>query len=241
MNLDERIEREIISAARRFNVKRVILFGSRARGTNRPRSDIDIAITGGDFFNFTAAVNEEIDTLLKFDVVNLDEKISDEFKAEIARDGIILFEEVSPAVKKFDAFAKCLKVLLAADKNFSDELYRMGIIGQFHLTFELSWKALREILIVHGVNEASTGSPREILKAGYQFHFIDDEKLWLEMLRRRNQSAHVYDDKIADELIALIFDRYIAAFVELRDEICRRSPLDNHRRDDCQNDQKNSD
>lgn len=232
-NLDRRLEREIISLAKKFGVKKLILFGSRARGTNRERSDIDLAVSGGDVFEFAEAL-EELDTLLLFDVVNLDDKLADDFKSEINRDGIVLYEEVPAALRKYDNFAKCLSVLLDAEREPQDEIYRMGIIGQFNLTFELSWKALREVLLIHGVSKASTGSPREIVKAGYEFHFLDDEETWLDMLKRRNQSIHIYDADIADELIALIFDKYMTAFTDLRDEINRRLSLDNRGHDDSQ-------
>lgn len=222
-NLDKKIEREIISLAKKFGVKKLILFGSRARGTNRERSDIDLAAQGGDIFNFADTIEEEVQTLLSFDVINLDKNIDKNFQAEITRDGIILYEEAPVAVKKFDAFSKCLTILLNAEKSFSDEIYRMGIIGQFNLTFELSWKALREVLLIHGVNKAGTGSPREIIKAGYEFHFLDDEEIWLDMLKRRNQTTHIYNEEIAVELVNLIFDKYLSAFVNLRDELNRRT------------------
>ena len=222
-NLDKKIEREIMSLAKKFGIKKLILFGSRAHGTNRERSDIDLAGQGGDIFNFTAAVAEEVETLLSFDVVNLDEVVDENFQNEITRDGIILYEEAPAAVKKFDAFNKCLTVLLNAEKNISDEIYRMGIIGQFNLTFELSWKALREVLLIHGVSKAGTGSPREIIKAGYEFHFLDDEETWLDMLKRRNQTIHIYNEEIAVELVNLIFEKYIKAFVNLRDELNKRT------------------
>ena len=223
-SLDGRLEREIISQAKIFGVKKIILFGSRARGTNRERSDIDLAASGGDVFSFAEAVDENVQTLLSFDVVNLDEIVDEDFQAEIERDGIILYEEAPATVKKFENFDKSLSVLLAAEKNISDEIYRMGVIGQFNLTFELSWKALREVLLIHGVNKASTGSPREILKAGYEFNFISDEETWLDMLKRRNQSIHIYEEKLAVELVNLIFEKYIAAFVNLRDELWQRLP-----------------
>ena len=222
-NLDKRIEREIISFAKSFGVKKLILFGSRARGTNRERSDIDLAAQGGDIFSFAEAIDEKVNTLLSFDVIDLDDNLDDDFKAEIARDGIILYEEVPAAVKKFDVFVKSLDVLLNAKREIDSEIYRMGIIGQFNLTFELSWKALREILLIHGVNKAVTGSPREIIKAGYEFHFISDEIIWLDMLKRRNQSIHIYDEEIAIELANLIFDKYFSAFVNLRDELDKRT------------------
>ena len=91
-NLDKRLEREIVSAAKKFRVKKLILFGSRARGTNHERSDIDLAASGGDISNFAETLDNELDTLLPFDVINLDDKLSEDFQAEIDRDGIILYE-----------------------------------------------------------------------------------------------------------------------------------------------------
>lgn len=58
-------------------------------------------------------------------------------------------------------------------------IYRIGVIGQFNLTFELAWKALQEILKMHGADGAATGSPREILQLGYKLGFVDDAAVWL--------------------------------------------------------------
>ncbi len=222
-NLDKKIERELISAAKNFGVKKLILFGSRARGTNKERSDIDIAVSGGNISDFALAVEENIETLLPFDVINLDEGVAEDFQTEINRDGIILYEELPAAVKRFDAFTKSLAVLSRSNRNFNDEIYRMGIIGQFHLTFELSWKALREFLLIHGVSEANSGSLREIIKSAYKFNFLSDENIWLDMLRRRNQTIHIYDENIAIELVNLILDKYLPAFINLRDELNKRA------------------
>ena len=127
-------------------------------------------------------------------------------------------------MKKFDAFSKCLNVLLKADKEktFDDEFYRMGVIGQFNLTFELAWKATKEILEGHGVLTEKIGSPREIFKAAYRVNFLDDEEIWLEILKRRNISVHLYDETSAVELVNLIFDKYISALVNLRDSLTER-------------------
>ena len=93
-NLNGRVECEIIALAKKHGVRKVILFGSRARGDNWERSDIDLAVSGGDIGEFAEAVNEETWTLLMFDVVNLDRGISAELQAEIDRDGVVLYEEV---------------------------------------------------------------------------------------------------------------------------------------------------
>ena len=93
-NLPRRIETEIIEFAKKYNINKVILFGSRARGDNHERSDIDLAVTGGDILNFRFDVDEEVWTLLSFDMVNLDRGISEDLQAEIDRDGVVIYEKV---------------------------------------------------------------------------------------------------------------------------------------------------
>lgn len=92
---------------------------------------------------------------------------------------------------KVDNFANSLKVLKGADFEFANEneIYRTGVIGQFSLTFELAWKAVQAVLRVHGVEQAATGSPREILQLGYRYGFVDDPTVWLLMLKKRNVRA----------------------------------------------------
>ncbi|MBR2216339.1 MAG: nucleotidyltransferase domain-containing protein [Selenomonadaceae bacterium] len=93
-NLDKRVEREIIGLAKEHGLQKVILYGSRARGTNNPRSDIDLAVRGGNVQDFYFDVEEKTWTLLFFDVVDLDRTLSPEFLAEIERDGVVLYEKV---------------------------------------------------------------------------------------------------------------------------------------------------
>jgi predicted nucleotidyltransferase len=92
-HLPDVVERDIILFAGKYDVAKVILFGSRARGTNSERSDIDIAVTGGDFDGFYWETRENTESLLMFDIVNLDEKISDELKKEIDKDGVVIYEK----------------------------------------------------------------------------------------------------------------------------------------------------
>lgn len=112
-----------------------------------------------------------------------------------------------------------------ADFEFADEneIYRTGIIGQFNLTFELAWKALQEILKLHGAVEAETGSPREILQLGYKMGFLDDSAVWLSMLKKRNTSVHIYNEDEADELLLLIRDSFIPAFSVLENTLMNKA------------------
>lgn len=91
--INSRVLDQIIRLAKRHNLRQVLLFGSRARGDFKKVSDIDLAVSGGDISGFALAVDEETDTLLEFDVVNLDGRIQEELIAEIRRDGRVLYEK----------------------------------------------------------------------------------------------------------------------------------------------------
>ena len=80
--------------AKKYNIQKVVLFGSRARGDHKERSDIDLAVSGGDIVGFTFAVEEETPTLLMFDVVNLDKEVQQDLLVSIKKEGVVLFEKV---------------------------------------------------------------------------------------------------------------------------------------------------
>jgi predicted nucleotidyltransferase len=85
---------EIRELAHKYHVKKVILFGSRARGDFKRTSDIDIAVDGGDFVRFAIDIDEETSTLLEFDVVNLQRDMQEELRKSIDTEGRIIYEEV---------------------------------------------------------------------------------------------------------------------------------------------------
>ncbi|MBR1737061.1 MAG: HI0074 family nucleotidyltransferase substrate-binding subunit [Firmicutes bacterium] len=127
-------------------------------------------------------------------------------------------------MKKLDNFGNCLKVLKNADFEFANEneIYRTGIIGQFNLTFELAWKALREVLKIHAVEGAETGSSREILQLAYKVGFIDDSGGWLAVLKSRNNSVHIYSEDKIDEMIMLIRDSFVPLFTVLEETLKKK-------------------
>jgi predicted nucleotidyltransferase len=74
-------------------VEKIILFGSRARGSNQSRSDIDLAIvcpnaTSSQWHQILDIV-EQADTLLEIDCLQF-EKLDLDLKQRILKDGIEL-------------------------------------------------------------------------------------------------------------------------------------------------------
>ena len=88
-DLPERVIRELFSFATKHSVRKIILFG----GNNTERSDVDIAVYGGDFDSFYWDIKENIHSLLMFDVINADASISEELKKEIKKDGVVIYEK----------------------------------------------------------------------------------------------------------------------------------------------------
>ena len=74
-------------------LRNIVLFGSRAKGNNTERSDIYMAVYGGDFDGFYWNIKEKINSLLMFDIIQADSAISDDLKHEIEKDGVIIYEK----------------------------------------------------------------------------------------------------------------------------------------------------
>lgn len=90
----QKVINEIIDYAGLYELKKVILFGSRARGDYKEKSDIDLAVTGGNVAAFSIAVDENTSTLLKFDIVDLDASVQEELSQSIEREGIVIYEKI---------------------------------------------------------------------------------------------------------------------------------------------------
>lgn len=63
---------DIKEICKKYKAKEVILFGSRAKGTALERSDIDIAVSGIEDIEDLKDEIEELPTLYKIDIVNID-------------------------------------------------------------------------------------------------------------------------------------------------------------------------
>lgn len=92
----EKVYKQIGQIAEKYDVKKIVLFGSRARGTNHAKSDIDLAVYGCNKFELLKdSLNEDLWSLLELDIINMDNKsISPELVSEIERDGVVLYEKI---------------------------------------------------------------------------------------------------------------------------------------------------
>lgn len=92
--ISQKVIDELCVLAEKYGIKKIILFGSRARGDFHQRSDIDIAVSGGDTVRFALDTDNMTGTLLEYDIVNLDGPVQDELLNEIKKDGKVIYEKV---------------------------------------------------------------------------------------------------------------------------------------------------
>lgn len=68
----EEVIHAVAELCRKHSAKEIILFGSRAKGTARERSDIDIAVCGAEDFELLLEEVEELPALYTVDLVDMD-------------------------------------------------------------------------------------------------------------------------------------------------------------------------
>lgn len=95
LNLDKETINDIIKICKKHeSVEKVILFGSRARGDNDIKSDIDLAIYSNEPINeFIEDIELNTKTLLEYDFSHMGTIKDDFFIDQIKKDGIVIYEK----------------------------------------------------------------------------------------------------------------------------------------------------
>ncbi len=100
----------------------------------------------------------------------------------------------------------------AVKKGNLSELERGGLIQFFEITFELSWKTLKDYLESLGYN---VNSPRESIKLGIQNGIIKEGHLWMDALDDRNLTTHIYDEELVKKITQKIIQDYYPVISQL--------------------------
>jgi len=115
--------------------------------------------------------------------------------------------------QRFQNFEKAFLFLKEAIERPSlDELQAAGLIQSFEFTFELGWKTLKDYFEEMGM---TLRFPREVIKYAYQNELIENGGLWLEMLEKRNELTHTYDQVQTKKALHLIREQYFPAICQV--------------------------
>jgi nucleotidyltransferase substrate binding protein (TIGR01987 family) len=91
-----------------------------------------------------------------------------------------------------------------------------GILKDFEMTYELSWKVLKKRLRDDG---HETLGAKDVFTKAFQLGYLLTESPWIAMISDRNQTAHVYDESDAKKIADRVRAEYLPAFVLLRERM----------------------
>lgn len=92
--LDKKVIETIVQLGKEHDAKKIVLFGSRARGDYKERSDVDIAVYGNVSEMFAIDIDEKAPTLLQFDIIYMNKPVQEELKIAIEKEGVVLYEKI---------------------------------------------------------------------------------------------------------------------------------------------------
>jgi nucleotidyltransferase substrate binding protein (TIGR01987 family) len=72
------------------------------------------------------------------------------------------------------------------------EAVQDSLIKRFEYTLEVAWKVCKKHLEEEGFAEASTGSPKSIIRLAVQRNLIDNPETWFNYLRFRQDALQDY-------------------------------------------------
>ena len=103
--------------------------------------------------------------------------------------------KLSAIKEQYEKAVKRLEEVLDQEKN---DFMRDSAIQRFEFTFDISWKLLKELLREdHGIE---CKSPKSCIRESYKQGIIDYEDFWLEMVKMRNETSHLYNEEMADDV-----------------------------------------
>ena len=201
----------------RDHIRKVILFGSRARGDYHKTSDVDLAIVSDFDIRATLLAAFEASRLpFTFDVVLYGGQHNQRLRDAIDREGKLLLcveggriavtiEQIRLKKENYHHAFMRLQAALRKDAD-ADDMYLDATIQRFEFCFELAWKLMKAVLEYEGIE---VNSPRSCIRGGWKQGLISNAEAWLEMMEKRNLSSHTYDENVAREIYHDVKQRYV--------------------------------
>ena len=115
--------------------------------------------------------------------------------------------DLSSLRKAVDSLERAIKVASSQIKGKfntdEEEVIRAGVIQNFEFTYELCWKFMKRWLEINISGAAVDGASRkELFRLAAESQLISDVEAWFEYNKWRNETAHIYDRKTAEDVYA---------------------------------------
>lgn len=86
----------------------------------------------------------------------------------------------------------------AVHKPNLNKLEKQGLIKAFEYSFELAWKTLQDYIQALGIKDVV--GPKPVLSEAFKLGLLASGEKWFELLEDRNQTSHIYNKNVADEI-----------------------------------------
>lgn len=121
--------------------------------------------------------------------------------------------------QRFENYKRASAQLKEAVRLFRERplsrIEQQGLIQAFEYTHELAWKTLQDYFAYQG-NTDIKGS-RDAFREGLRYNLLEDGEAWMEMIQARNLTSHAYDQKMAEQVIKEIVEKYYRQFMLFED------------------------
>ncbi|MCL2608317.1 MAG: nucleotidyltransferase substrate binding protein [Treponema sp.] len=107
-------------------------------------------------------------------------------------------------------------VELAKSRELS-ALEKQGAVKSFEFTFELAWNMMKDYLEEQGI--AGIIGSKNAIRHAFSNGILENEQIWMEMVKSRNISSHTYDETTAQMVLAFITGDFYDAFAALEQKM----------------------
>jgi len=98
-------------------------------------------------------------------------------------------------------------------------LENQGVIQEFEVTQELSWKVMKDFLEFQGFDDIY-GSKNAVRQA-FNTNLIKNGEVWLNMIKSRNLMSHTYDETEMLKIVDFIFANYMQEFEDFKQALSK--------------------
>jgi nucleotidyltransferase substrate binding protein (TIGR01987 family) len=115
--------------------------------------------------------------------------------------------------QRYSNFKKALQRYGEGLKPNMSRLEEEGLIQRFEYTFELAWKYLQDLLQERGY--PNVRGPRPVIEQAFQDGMITNGPAWMEMLKARNETTHLYDEATFISIIKKVKNDFLPVLRKL--------------------------
>ena len=115
--------------------------------------------------------------------------------------------ELTSLRKAIDSLSESMDWYNKNSDGVPADILRDSVIQRFEYTYELSWKMIKRWLEINlGSTYVDGISRKELFRYAAEHHLIQYPIKWFLYHEARNQTSHVYDETVAEEVFGVIDD-----------------------------------